>query len=102
MKFLTGVEHLLLSGMLSGAVSVQTLSVNAHMDIYRAGGYNDASDGSAPAVFTFPAGSGHMLTFSSVSGSWTCQNGGVPPYGPDGTSTGNCYHSGGEKFNNPI
>lgn len=90
--------------VLGGRLDAQdaaTLSVSAHMDIYRAGGYNDGSDGSAPAVFTFRAGPGQVLKFSSVSGSWVCGTGN-PEYGPDGTSTGNCYHAGGQSYQNPI
>lgn len=73
--------------------------VEAIMDIYRAGGYNDASDGIAPAVYSFPAGVSRILTFSSVTGMWTC-NGSVPEYGPDGTSllTG-CIAPGGNNMN---
>ena len=65
------------------------LTVDATMDIYRAGGYNDSSDGIAPVVFTFPAGGWKTLTFPSVGGAWTCQNG-YPEYSADGTTSGNC------------
>lgn len=68
----------------------QTLSVSAHMDIYQSGGYSDGSGGSPPAVYIFPAAPGQALTFSSVTGSWTC-NYGVAEYGPDGTTTGSCF-----------
>jgi len=86
---------------LAGPLLAQSLTVSAQMDIYQAGGYNDGSGANPPAVFAFPAGAGHILTFSSVTGSWTCAAG-VPEYGPDGTSTGACFHAGGQKFNNPI
>ncbi len=75
------------------AQSPQTLSVSSFMDIWQSGGYNDGSGGSAPAVYTFPAAPGQALTFSSVTGSGTC-NYGVPQYGPDGTtstSSPSCY-----------
>jgi hypothetical protein len=77
------------------------LQVSPHMDIYRAGGYNDGSDGIAPAIYTFPARPFQTLTFSSVSGSWTCA-GGVAEYGADGTTTGPCFHAGGQKINSPT
>ena len=72
------------------AQSSQTLSVSAHMDIWQSGGYSDGSGGVAPAAYTFPAAPGQTLTFSSVTGTWSCGNG-ATPYGPDGTNTGNCY-----------
>jgi hypothetical protein len=62
-----------------------SLTVDATMDIYRAGGYNDGSDGIAPVVFTFPARAWRTMTFPSVGGAWTCTPS-VPKYGPDGTS----------------
>jgi len=34
-----------------------TLTVSSHMDPYRAGGYDDESDGIPPAVYSFVAGS---------------------------------------------
>lgn len=78
-----------------------TLSVSAHMDVYRAGGYNDGSDGVTPAAYTFPADPGQTMTFPSVTGTWTC-NFGVAPYGPDGTVTGPCNHIGLQYIENPI
>lgn len=69
----------LLIPMAAPGLRAQSLTVSAYMDIYRAGGYDDGSNGEAPAVFTFSSGSGHILMFSSVTGSWTC-NGGVPDY----------------------
>jgi len=62
------------------------------MDIYRAGGYNDGSDGIAPAVFTFPASPWRTMTLPAVSGAWACNSG--PLYGADGatTSSPSCYN----------
>jgi hypothetical protein len=60
-----------------------TLTVDANMDIYRAGAYNDGSDGIAPVVYSFPARGLQTLTFASVSGTWT-NSPVVPPFGPDG------------------
>jgi hypothetical protein len=79
-----------------------SLSVSATMDIYRAGGYNDGSDGIAPVVYSFPARPFQTLTFSSVAGEWTCTPS-VPEYGADGTglSTG-CIPPGGANIGNPV
>lgn len=76
-----------------------TLTVDATMDLYRAGGNNDGSDGIAPAVYTFRAGGRKTVTFSSISGAWTCSPS-VPQYGPDGTSTG-CFQPGGQNIFDP-
>lgn len=68
--------------------------VDSHTDIYQSGGYNDNAGGGAipPFAYVFPAGPGQVLTFLSVTGQWTCNNGVEPPYGPDGTTTvGVCY-----------
>jgi len=77
--------------VLAGSLPAQsglTVSVSALMDVYRAGGYDDGSDGLPPAAFTFPAAPGQTLTFSSVTGAWNCgQN---PLYGPDGSTTTVC------------
>jgi hypothetical protein len=80
---------------LFGAALVQaqdqlTLTVDATMDIYRAGGYNDGSDGIAPVVFTFPAQTYQTMTFPSAGGGWSCQNG-YPDFGPDGETSGYCF-----------
>jgi hypothetical protein len=91
---------LLLAGSLEAQNSV-TLSVSSHMDIYRAGGYDDGSDGIAPVAYSFPARAKQTLTFPSVSGAWTCSDG-VPEYGADGTTTGPCFQVGGQSFKNPI
>ena len=55
------------------AQSQVKLTVDATMDLYRAGGYNDGSDGIAPAVFSFTAGAGQTITFPNVSGAWTAR-----------------------------
>jgi para-nitrobenzyl esterase len=55
---------LLLTGSLQ-AQSVLTVSVSAHMDVYRAGGYDDGSDGTAPAKFTFPAAPSILSLFGA-------------------------------------
>ena len=89
---------------LAGSLEAQnstTLSVSAHMDIYRAGGYDDASDGIAPVAYSFPARAKQTLTFPSVTGAWTCSDG-VPVYGADGTTTGPCFQAEGQSFKNPI
>jgi len=71
------------------------LPVDATMDIYRAGGYEDGSDGVAPTVYSFAARDGQYLTFSAVVGSWSC-TGSVPEYGPDGILNGDgCVPPGG-------
>ena len=61
-----------------------TLLVSAKMDIYRAAGFPDGSDGVAPATYVFPARNRQILIFSRVTGKWTCGHG-VAPFGPDGT-----------------
>jgi hypothetical protein len=84
------------------AQSQVTLTVNANMDIYRAGAYNDGSDGVAPVVYSFPARALQTLTFASVSGMWTCTPS-VPGFGPDGTTNG-CMSGGRttQHINNPV
>ena len=49
-------------------LSQVTLTVDATTDIYRAGDYNDGSDGIPPVVFSFPAYPFQTLTFSGVNG----------------------------------
>ena len=56
------------------------------MDIYRAAGYPDGSDGVSPASYVFDAMGGQILMFSSVSGKWTCAKG-IAPFGPDGATS---------------
>lgn len=77
------------------------LTVDATMDIYRAGGYNDGSNGIAPLEFSFPAGGWRTITFPSVSGVWTCQAG-EPSYGADGETSGYCLIAGGATNFNSI
>ena len=77
------------------------LTVDATMDIYRAGGYNDSSDGIPPVVLTFAARAGRTMTFPSVGGAWTCQNG-EPEFGADGETSGYCFTSGGPTNFNSI
>jgi hypothetical protein len=66
-----------------------SLTVDATMDIYRAGGYNDGSDGIAPVVFSFPAGGWRTMTFPSAGGAWSCSYS-VAEFGADGTTSGPC------------
>lgn len=70
-----------------------SLTVDATMDIYRAGGYNDGSNGIAPVVFTFPARSWRTMTIPAAGGAWTCQTG-FTEYGPDGQTSGACLSQG--------
>jgi hypothetical protein len=68
-----------------------SLTVDATMDIYRAGGYNDGSNGIAPVVFSFPAGAWRTMTFPSVGGAWSCAS--SPLYGADGAlAPSPCYN----------
>ena len=65
------------------------LTVLATMDPWKAAGYNDGSDGIAPAAYAFPAGPSQLIIFPSVTGTWSCGVG--PLFGPDGTNaTANC------------
>ncbi|MGA2591430.1 MAG: hypothetical protein ABSH32_16035 [Bryobacteraceae bacterium] len=68
--------------------TVRTLAVSSHTDIYRAGGYDDGSDGVPPAVYSFSAAPRQILTLPRVAGLWDC--GSAPPYGPDGSTTSGC------------
>ena len=77
------------------------LTVDATMDIYRAGGYNDGSNGIAPVVFSFPARAWQTITFPSVGGAWSCQNG-YPDYAADGETSGYCVVAGGPTNFNSI
>src|ERR1700730_15869108 len=63
-----------------------SLTVDATMDIYRAGGYNDGSNGIAPAVFSFPARAWRTMTITSNSGAWSC-NSVDALFGADGTTS---------------
>ena len=90
---------ILLSASLLPAQNQVNVTVNATMDLYRAGGYNDGSDGIAPVVFTFPAGGWRTITFPAVGGAWSCSPS-VPEFGADGTSSG-CFQAGGQNINDP-
>jgi hypothetical protein len=70
-----------------------SLTVDATMDIYRAGGYNDSSNGIAPVVFTFPPRAGQTMTIPAAGGAWTCQTG-FAEFGPDGQTSGACLAQG--------
>jgi hypothetical protein len=70
------------------------------MDLYQAGGYNDGSGAEPPAEVSFPAGPAKIVVFLNT-GRWTC-NFAVAEYGPDGTTTGRCEHSGGQNIANPV
>ncbi len=87
---------------MSASVNAQNvltgLPVSANMDIYRAGGYDDGSDGVAPAAYAFPSGRGHVLSFASVAGLWTCSYA-IADFGPDGSTNGLCY---GHSIETPI
>ncbi len=91
------MEHALRMAILVLGIAVpllaqgsQTLSVSAFMDIWQSGGYNDGSGAEPPASYAFAAAPGQALTFSSVTGTWSCGNG-ATPNGPDGTNNGSCY-----------
>lgn len=74
------------------------VTVNSTMDIYRAGGYYDKSNGIAPLDLAFAAKALRTISFPSVSGAWTCQDG-YPTYGPDGATSGYCVTAGGGPTN---
>jgi hypothetical protein len=78
-----------------------TLPVLATMDLYQAGGYDDGGNGIAPAIYSFRARAGQILTFSSVSGSWSCHDG-DPGFSADGETSGYCLSAGGPTNINPI
>jgi len=65
------------------------------MDVYRAGGYNDGSDGISPSIYSFAPSTGKILSFSSVSGSWAC-SAGVTEYTADGTTSSHQITPSGE------
>lgn len=91
---------------LQGQDSV-TLTVLATMDIYRAGGYDDGSNGIAPVLYSFPARQGQTITFPSVTGEWACTTD-AAEYGPEGTGSTICYDAssvdakGGQSISNPT
>jgi hypothetical protein len=84
------------------AISQTTVTrvISAQMDVYRAGGYDDGSDGIPPAVFTFPAGQNQIITFHNVVGGWTCGFTAVT-YGADGTTAEPCNNAMGMTVNDP-
>lgn len=92
-RSLTALTMALLAAAPLAAQNQVNLTVDATMDIYRAGGYNDGSNGIAPVVFSFPARALSTMTFPSVGGAWTCQNG-YPYYGADGETSGYCVTAG--------
>jgi hypothetical protein len=65
-----------LSAALTASAQV-SVTVNATMDLYRAGNYNDGSDGTAPAIYSFSALPGRTLNFSAVNGTWSCNSSAV-------------------------
>jgi len=82
------------------AVSAQvSVSVSANMDLYRAGNYDDGSDGAAPALFSFTAFAGRTLSFSAVNGTWAC-NSSATPFTADGTSASPCFPAA--NITNPV
>ena len=103
MRITTALTMLRLGLMLVVSASLQgeQLPVNAHMDIYRAGGYDDGSDGVAPAVFAFAPRRGKVLVFAGVTGDWACAYG-ETPYEADGTIVGGCYNPLGTIIGGPV
>jgi hypothetical protein len=67
-----------------------SITVNATMDLYRAGNYDDGSDGTAPAIYSFSALPGRTLNFSAVNGTWSCNSSGTL-FTADGTSASPCF-----------
>jgi hypothetical protein len=63
-----------------------TITVASQSDIFRAGGNNPALDGVDPLTNSFTAGANQVLTFQSVTGSWSCCSGGASFNGPDGAT----------------
>jgi hypothetical protein len=102
MKIPTAMAALQLSLVLAASVQAQNAPVEltalATMDPWKAGGYDDGSDGIAPVVYTFPAGPRHLIIFPSITGMWSC--GADPLFGPDGTNaSANCN---GPRATGPI
>jgi hypothetical protein len=89
------------AGIAGTCKSLSELSVSARMDIYRAGGYNDLSDGVGPAVYTIQAGTVPTITFSGITGAWACAPS-APLYSPDGTTGPGCVAPAGGLNINPI
>jgi hypothetical protein len=76
-----GVLSLSLGGCLSAAILVPGTS-----EIFSAGQAAPLNSGTLPPVFSFTAGVGQTLTFSSVTGQVTCGAGCASNIGPDGTT----------------
>ena len=93
---ISGIAIACAFGRLDAGQTPITLTVTAHMDPHRALGYNDGSDGVAPAVYTFAARAHQALTFTSVKGKWTYYVSGGVYFGPDGEDT----H--GDDYPNPV
>ncbi len=93
-------------GSLHAQTSGNTFFVSGNMDIYRAQGYDDGSDGVAPFSYTFPAARHQALTFLSIAGLWTCADGTAnsAPWGPDGTlaAMGNHCYAFGTDIVDPV
>jgi hypothetical protein len=87
MRISTALTALQLSLMLAVSAMAQgtleQLPVSARMDIYRAGGYDDGSNGIDPVVYRFLPKSGQVLIFSAVTGEWSGETG---YNGPDGVT----------------
>ena len=77
--------------------SLPTLTVSPRMGIFKAGGYNDESDAIPPVNYTIQAGTVPAISFSGITGLWTCHSG-DPTYSPDGTS-GTCNVPAGRHVN---
>jgi hypothetical protein len=100
-RTLTGLAAALLGAIPLPAQNQVNLTVDATMDVYRAGGYNDGSDGIPPVVFSFPARAWRTMRLPSAGGAWSCQNG-YPDYGADGETSGYCVTAGGPTNFNAI
>ena len=107
MRILTSVRRLgmatvcllVAAAQLAHAQTTNQLIVDATMDVYRAGGYDDGSDGIAPAQISFAAGPNQIFTFHPVQGEWAC--GPYPLFGADGSvGTGPC--DGATYVRNPV
>lgn len=79
---------------LGGQLHAQTWAgqtVSGQSDIYKAGGNVTSADGLVPPGFSLTSGTGRILTFQSVTGSWQCFGGSIA-VGPDGNP--NCAGNG--------
>lgn len=82
-KVFAALAVALLAAVSLPAQNQVSLTVDARMDIYRAGGYDDGSNGIDPVVFSFPARAWRTMTLPSVGGAWSCNNI-VAPFNADG------------------